>query len=514
MRFAFCLLFAGISIAAEPRIQINRIRADIAFLSSPEFRGRVALEPEGDLAARFLAAEFAKAGLKPFDGSGYLQEFELVSTVLDSEKSVVTLAGDGRKETLLPDSGFRGAFKNDVSLSAPVIFAGYGITAPEHGYDDYAGLDAKGKVVVIFDREPQEGDAKSVFLGKGLTVHASPRVKRLNAQAHGAVAVLVLPSARSTAVSIPRNPLRGTAQVLFDELILIPQLTLTLAAADKVLPNRIQIQDEIDRTLRPQSRALPFTADVRLTHKSRSAGKSYNVIGVLEGRDPSLRREAILLDAHYDHLPSRDGRVYPGANDNGSGTAALLELGRVFAASGRRPKRSLVFVGFGAEEPGLLGSYVYVARPVVPMTATKAIINMDMIGRDEAHVPQTEGRLDVKSDTRNVLNLVGTPYSADLLAAIQRANRRVGLELDSKSDRDSTQNTLWRCDHFPFLVAGVPAIWLFGGWHPGYHEPSDTIEKLNFEKVEKVARLAYLLALDLANTSTPPRFQVTPVRSR
>jgi hypothetical protein len=502
------LLIASASFAAGPNIRIDRIRADVAFLSSAELRGRVALEPGGDLTARFIAAEFAKAGLKPFDGKGYLQEFELVSTVLDSEQSAVTLVREGQRESLLSGSGFQGAFKNDVSISGAAVFAGYGITAPEHGYDDYLGLDVKGKVVVIFDREPQEGDAKSVFLGTGLTVHAAARVKRLNAQAHGAVAVLVLPSEKSTSASSPPNPLRSSARLLYDELIVIPQLTLTQAGADKVMPDRIRVQDEIDRTVRPQSKALPFAVDIRLSHKSRTAGKTYNVIGMLEGSDPKLRREAIVLDAHYDHLPNRDERVYPGANDNASGTAALLELARVFAASGKRPKRSLVFIGFGAEENSLLGAYVFVSRPAVPMADTKAVINMDMIGRDEAHVPQTEGRLNVKTDTRNVLNLVGTPYSPDLASALERVNRTVGLELDSKPDRDSSQNTLWRCDHFPFLLVKVPAVWLFGGWHPGYHEPSDTIEKLNFDKIEKVTRLAYLVALDLANTPKPPRFGV------
>lgn len=512
-KIVLCLLPLGASFAAEPVIRMDRIRADIAFLSSTEFQGRVALEPGGDLTARFVAAEFAKAGLKPFDRSGYLQEFELVSTVLDTGNSAISLVREGQRETLASGSGFQGGFKNDVSLSAAVVFAGYGITAPEHGYDDYAGLDAKGKIVVIFDREPQEGDASSAFLGTGLTVHAAARVKRLNAQAHGAVAVLVLPSGRSTSASAPPNPLRGSARVLYDELILIPQLTLTRAGAEKVMPDHARAQEEIDRTLRPQSRALPLLADIRLVHKSRTVGKTYNVIGLLEGRDPTLRREAIVLDAHYDHLPNRDGQIYPGANDNGSGVAALLELARAFAASKKRPKRSLIFIGFGAEENGLLGSYVYVARPVVPMAATRAVINMDMIGRDEAHVPQSEGRLSVKSDTRNVLNLVGTPYSPDLLAAIERANRGIGFELDSKPDRDSSQNTLWRCDHFPFLLVRVPAIWLFGGWHPGYHEPSDTIEKLNFDKIEKVTRLAYRLAMDLGDTSTPPRFQVKQVQT-
>ncbi len=507
VHFFFWFITARLLLAAEPEIHLERIRADIGFLSSSELQGRVALEPGADIAAKFIAAEFAKAGLKPFAGSGYLQGFSLIFTTLDSTQSRLRLVQDGRVEVFEPESGFQGGFKEDVHLTAGMVFAGYGITAPEYGYDDYATIDARGKVVVIIDREPQEGDPASAFLGTGLTWHAAPRIKRMNAQAHGAVAVLSLPSMASTAAAYQPNPLRGSARTLYDEEIKIPMLTFPASAADRLLPIRKDLQLQIDQTLKPASRGLPGSIEIRLTHSSRHVGKTYNVIGLLSGSDPVLRAEAVIVDAHYDHLPSQGEYSYPGANDNCSGTAALLELARAFAASGEPSKRSILFVAFGAEENGLLGAYHYVKEPVVALSRTGAVVNLDMIARDEEHVPQTEGRLQIPPDSSNFLNLIGSVYSPDLLATAERANQGIGLQLDLKFDRDSTQSALWRCDHFPFLVEGVPALWLFGGWHPGYHEPTDTPEKLNLSKLEKVARLAYRMVSDLANTANPPAFR-------
>jgi Zn-dependent M28 family amino/carboxypeptidase len=185
-----------------------------------------------------------------------------------------------------------------------------------------------------------------------------------------------------------------------------------------------------------------------------------------------------------------------------------MELARLFLESGRRPRRSLLFVVFGSEEQLMMGSFHYTAHPLRPLASTRAVLNLDMIGRDEAHIPQSQGVLEIPVDTSNELNLVGTMYSADLLETIERENRSVGLTLDKKFDSDHVLNALFRCDHLPFLVAGIPAIWLFGGFHPGYHEPSDTVEKLNFPKMEKVIQLAYRVAEQVATDPRVPRFGV------
>ncbi|SPE38153.1 Peptidase M28 (fragment) [Candidatus Sulfopaludibacter sp. SbA6] len=268
-----------------------------------------------------------------------------------------------------------------------------------------------------------------------------------------------------------------------------------------------ELQQSIDAKLQPRSQALPDTVvEMRSANEEQHRAVSLNAVGLLEGSDPVLKSETVLLTAHYDHLGVQNGRVYRGANDNASGTVAVMELARMFAQSPARPKRSLLFVVFGSEEEIMLGSFYYTAHPLRPLAGTRAVVNLDMIARDEAHIPQSEGAIEIPADTSNLIELVGTYYSPDLLAVIEREDRAIGLRLDHILERDHILNTLFRCDHLPFLEAGIPAMWLFGGFHPGYHEPSDTVESLNFPKMEKVIKLAYGTALAIANAPAGPRF--------
>jgi hypothetical protein len=330
------VLAAAVLLAASgPEISMDRVTADIAFLSSAEFQGRAAMQAGGDLAARFLAAEFLKAGLKPFDGKQYRQEIPLVSSVPDISASGLTLFRNGTREVFKPGDGFQGGFKEDVQLTAGLVLAGYGITAPEYGYDDFAGLDARGKTVVILGREPQEDNPASAFRGTGLTVHAALRVKRMNAQAHGAAAVLLLPGPTPAAPASAQSTTRGWAATLYDEETRIPMLTLTESAAAQVVPDYRQLQERIDMSGRPASGEVAGTLEIRLVQRERSARNTYNVIGLLEGSDARLKSEAVVLGAHYDHLPSRGAFVYPGANDNASGVAAILEVARMMREGNR-----------------------------------------------------------------------------------------------------------------------------------------------------------------------------------
>jgi Zn-dependent M28 family amino/carboxypeptidase len=262
-----------------------------------------------------------------------------------------------------------------------------------------------------------------------------------------------------------------------------------------------EIAQAIDRDLRPASMLLANTrVELRTAPANLRHGRSANVMGLLAGSDPALRSETVILNAHYDHLGVQRGRLYAGANDNASGTAGVLELARWFAGEKTRPRRSLLFVVFGSEEEGLLGSYYYVAHPARALQTTRAVLNLDMIARDEAHIPQSQGVLDIRPDTRNEINLLGVFNHPALLAAIQKANAATQLEISTKFDRDHDLNALWRCDHFPFLLHDVPAVWIFGGWHPGYHEPSDTVDQLNFRKMEKVLRLTHESAKAIADS--------------
>ncbi|MBN9656564.1 MAG: M20/M25/M40 family metallo-hydrolase [Acidobacteria bacterium] len=520
--FALCLTLelAGQTRPVEP--QSRRLRADLEFLSSDALAGRVSLSHEADIAARYIAADFQRSGLAPAAGGSYLQEFPLVAYRTDPRKRALKLTRGGVQKEWKPGTDFTGAFSRDVRIGpSPVVFAGFGITAPEYGYDDYAGIDAKGKIVLIFDHEPKEDDPKAVFNGTGHTLHAGRTTKVANARRHGALAVLIasepVRSHRGLLEPTPGGvtqgqPLRANAppQSLDDDSQ-IPAYSISDSVLAELLAQPADRQRAIEAGLRPQSADLPDTKiELASGNAEMHRGVSLNVAGLLEGSDPVLKSETVLITAHYDHLGTQNGKVYAGANDNASGTVAVMELARLFAASGQRPKRSLLFVVFGSEEQLMLGSFYYTAHPLRPLAGTRAVLNLDMIGRNEAHIPQSEGVLKISADTSNELNLVGALYSADLLKLIEDENRSAGLVLDTKFDRDHSLNALFRCDHLPFLAAGIPAVWLFGGFHPGYHEPSDTVEKLNFPKMEKVIRLTYTVAAKLADTANPPKFGVQP----
>lgn len=517
--FAAALTVCILGAQSAPSPQARRLRADLEFLCSDALGGRASLTREADVAARYIAAEFERSGLAPVVNGSYLQPFPLVGYRSDPAARGLTVTRRGESRMFRAGTDFTAAFYRDVHLRAPVVFVGYGITAPEYNYDDYAGVETAGKIVAMFDHEPREDDPKSVFNGTGHTLHAGRLIKVANARRHGAVAVLIASEPlrrhsgllQTAAAPSQGQPLRATAppQSLDDDgqipVFSIGDDVLTFLLSDR---KPADLQREIDGSLRPHSLALAETAaELRSANAETHRGTSMNVLGLLEGADPALKNETIVIDAHYDHLGVHNGRVYPGANDNASGTVAVMELARMFAgaAAAARPKRSILFVEFGSEEQLMLGSFYYVAHPPRPLATTRAVLNLDMIARDEAHIPQSQGVLDIPVDTSNRLNIVGAYYSADLLAAIQR-NNDTGLVLDTKFDRDHILNALFRCDHLPFLTVGVPAVWLFGGFHPGYHEPVDTVDKLNFPKMEKTIRLTYNTTMHLANAAQTPRF--------
>lgn len=322
-------------------------------------------------------------------------------------------------------------FPADVDVAGGVVFAGFGITAPELHYDDYQGIDATGKVVLVFDHEPQETNPASRFNGTGYTRYATTRVKVLNAQVHGAVAVLIVaepgrkhPSNQERAARIGGSVTRVppiTSQALAIDDVRIPSVVISDDMAKELLAgfDPAQLQKTIDDDLKPQSRPL---ADTRITLRNRNrnsseaAGRSYNVAGLLEGSDPTVGAETILISAHHDHTGATSAEIWHGADDNGSGTVGVVALAHAFAANSatpgaERPRRSILFVVFAAEERGLLGSFYMAAHPLRPLASTRAMINFDMIGRNEAKSDQTTGLIEVPQDTTNRLNLIGGPYS-------------------------------------------------------------------------------------------------------
>ena len=503
------------------RIQASDLRADLTFLSSDALEGRMSLDRGSEVAIQFIAAEFAKTGLQPLAGGSYLQPMELIQFLPDTKQTSLALRRNGKEERYAFMRDFYGFFPHDVTVNAPVVFAGYGITAPEFHYDDYANLDVHGKIVLVFDHEPQENNPDSIFNGLGNTRHANARLKALNAQRHGAVGILVAsepnrkhPSNIERLARIPGVVERIThvpSQALADSEVNIPSFNISDSLTETLLEASSKkgsdLQGAIDGSLRPASMPLPDTeVEMRVVNAEMRRGTTDNVAGMIEGSDPVLKNETIIFSAHYDHDGMRNGQIFHGADDNGSGTVGVIELARAFAANPAKPRRSLVFIVFAAEERGLLGSYYYAAHPLRSLETTRAVINFDMIGRNETPSAQTEGLVKIASDTSNELNLIGTVNSPDYRAVVERQDESVGLHLNYEWDDDAALNVFQRSDQFPFALHDVPAMWWFTGFHPDYHQPTDTVEKINFAKMEKILRLAYLSGWAFADDPKPPRF--------
>ena len=529
------LLLAAFGLWAQPparlqtgynSIQPATLKADLTFLSSDPMEGRRSLERGSEVAIQWIASEFAKAGLKPAAGDSYLQPVPIIEYTADRELTTLTLIHNGGSDSFhAPDATAN--FANEVSLSGPVVFAGYGITAPELNYDDYAGIDVKGKIVLIFNHEPQEADANSVFNGKGNTRYTNNNYKLFNARHHGAIAILAMPDpnhqgplraapagaaqggrgrGQTAAAMRPRIPMEALA----DGGPAIPLFTVgarvsesLFAAAGKKAGD---LQASIDAKLAPASFEIPgVRIELHTATAERRRANSYNVASLLEGSDPTLKAETIVFSGHFDHDGVGPQGIYHGADDNGSGTVGVVALARAFASNPVKPKRTLLFIVFAAEERGLLGSYYYVSHPLRPLASTKAQINFDMIGRNESADPRVI--TDISPDTSNQLGLIGTHYSPDYRETVERQNKIVGLDLTYKWDLDSYNQILFRSDQYPFLMHDIPAIWWFTGFHPDYHQVTDTVEKINFEKMAKILKLAYLSGFEFGDEQNTPRLK-------
>ncbi len=497
-------------------IQVARLKADLTFLSSDALEGRRSLERGSEVAIQWIASEFAKAGLEPLVGASYLQPVPLIEFTVDRALTSLVVRRAGNSETYgAPDATAN--FPNEVSVSGDVVFAGYGISAPELGYDDYAEIDVTGKVVVIFSHEPQENDERSIFNGKGNTRYANATYKAFNAQRHGAVGILTMADPNHPAgaggggrggAQLAQTRPRIPSEALAEGGPAIPTFTISAQIADGLFAaagkKAGDVQTAIDAGPRPMSFAMPNTrVELHPVLSERRRANSYNVAGLLEGSDPTLQAETVIFSGHFDHDGMGPLGILHGADDNGSGTAGVVELARAFALNSVKPKRSLLFIVFAAEERGLLGAYYYVAHPLRPLATTRAEINFDMIGRNETADPRVQ--TEISPDTSNELGLIGTHYSPDYRAVVERANEMVGLKLTYKWDRDAANSVLFRSDQYPFLQHDIPAVWWFTGFHPDYHQVTDTVEKINFEKMAKILKLAYASGFEFADSPDVPK---------
>jgi hypothetical protein len=488
--------FAATAVHAEGEaaatITGGEFREHIRFLSSDEMKGRDTGSPEERRAGEYLAQAFARYGLEPVgeDGS-YFLPFQVAGNA-SLKKSALSIERQGFSREFAPraDASPFG-FSGSGDVDAPLVFAGYGITDPQRNYDDYAGLDVRGKAVLILRHEMRSTTGNRQF-----TPHAHFATKAKNARDHGAAALLIVNGpVRDPADDEVMNFGGGTDDaglVAFHVRQSLVQGLFRLAGRDLT-----QVQREIDEAMKPASFDLGARVKASVAIE-RETVTARNVVGRLPGSDPALASEIVVIGAHYDHVglgghgsldPRAGGEIHNGADDNASGTAGMLELAQAFA--GARPRRTILFMGFSGEERGLLGSEHFVKHaPVsVPMNKVVAMVNLDMIGR------LRPGSLEVGG--------VGTSPAFRELA--ERATKAQGLE--AKFDPSGYGPS----DHASFYGAKVPVLFFFTGLHDDYHRPGDDADKIENDGAAKVARAAFLCAESIANgDARPPYVEVAP----
>ena len=524
---------------AEPSVE--RLRAHVTYLASEKLEGRRTGSRGADMAAEYIAREFARYHLRRsigIDRPGmsileadsprhYMQEFPYVAGVELGQGNALTVKAKtgGAITTLRVGEDWMplGFSSNSKIEDAPAVFVNYGITAKELSQDDYAGVDVRDKIVIALDGTP-DGDnphgkfarygearwkafaardrgAKALILLSHKAKFSDDRLSELRYDNTGEaglpVIVLSKPAAYrllATVYSVGQSLTCGSSTTKPDGTVVTPCGDLkiiknvdgshTVELPDgKISPLGPDGTVTVNRFAGPKEfEKFSWSLSTEIVRRSATAT---NVVGILEGSDPKLKNEAIVIGAHYDHLgrggegsrAAREGEVHHGADDNASGVAGMLELARIFSTEHARPRRTIIFIAFSGEEEGLLGSSFYVNHPVRPLAQTVAMINMDMIGRMKEN-KLIIGGLGTAAEWRTITEKSNLPLSASLRGASG------GLGEDESRPRPLTltlnEDGYGPSDHSSFYAKQVPVLFFWTGTHEDYHKPSDTADKINY----------------------------------
>lgn len=478
----------------------GELRMHLQFLASPELGGRYTLSPSFAIAARYLAAHLEAYGFKGAGDHGdFLQTFQVVSAKPDTAKSSLEIAFKDKPKSYHFGDFYIPAEGGNGEAQSQIVFVGAGISSPSQHHDDYAGLDAKGKIVLIVAGTPQGVDLSRLDENE----HGQGA-----ARGHGAVGILQLPQQRLLELMKnkgfqERAASRESVRLARDAEGNLPEVTLGPSLAEDLLAacgmDLKSAYEAANHKQNAEPKKIDITAKMAVAQQlTRST--TQNVAGILEGADPVLKHEYVVFSAHYDHLKTGPGgEIYPGADDDGSGTTSVLAIAH--AMSLERPKRSVLVMFHAGEELGLLGSeYNTDYAPVVPLKQMVADLNIDMIGRSKQ--PGDNALQDEHLTDANTVYLVGSNrISQELHQLSEETNSQFQkMKLDYYyNDPDNPERIYFRSDHWNYAKHGVPIIFYFDGTSVDYHRPTDTIDKIDFTKMTKVARLVFETGWRIAN---------------
>ena len=433
-------------------------------LSSPAFAGRLTGSGGFTAAAKWAAALYKQWGLKPIDAkTGYLQPYPSPYTIIKSAELTLFLPGETAGKKLEANKDYLPLlFSDSGKIEAGLVFAGWGISAPDLGYDDYAGLDVKGKIVLCFRGQPALRDPR-------LQRHDEHRTRMKTALDKGALGLFYI---YPEPISNPNGDwLKGFLPVMISE-----------KAADLILKEAGTTSVDLKKILQNFKKPLsfPLKSSVRYTIESEhhADGIGYNIAGYVEGSDPVLRKDVIVIGGHFDHNGFHMGFLFPGANDNASGSATVMEIGRAYAGLAHKPKRSVVFVLFGGEEMGLQGSTYFSEHVPAPFAKVDGMFNFDMTGEGDG--------------------AWGSASVDGLQAAVEKADKSVGIMrgMGKMSGPIGVRGS----DFAPFYEKGAATASIgSNGPHLAYHAVGDTIYRINPEIMADIAKVAFLSSFDWAN---------------
>jgi hypothetical protein len=496
------LLFAGNISSQNLKKGLKQITPDlleqhINYLASDSLKGRNTPSPGLDLAADYIAGQFASMGIQKVNGS-WFQNIPLITKNLDVDKCLFRLTkGEESKTFPLKTDYIPFEMTADTLVKSSVLFAGYGITAPEYHYDDYQGMDVRGKIVVVMKHEPGEKDSTSLFNGKTDTKYSFIKTKVENAIKHGAIGLLVVTDPLNHMLLNPQGyPWPSLSKFLPQDNLPVELITRetnipVIQIGETVvkflfgsLDSLKNIQKRIDKSNSPSSFQIVHTECDLSTRLKITGYNAKNVMGILEGKNSMLKKEYVVIGGHYDHVgfmknhKNGEDYIYNGADDNASGTAGVLAIAKAFTSMKTKPERSVVFILFAGEELGLFGSKYYCENPLLPVEKTVAMLNLDMISRN--------GR-----DTLQLDGLKQNPDMAEIISKEAKKMKFINIEGD--------EDLFKRSDHYNFFKKGISAMDITSGLHKDYHTVRDNPDSVDPEKAARISELTFKTSWIIAN---------------